>query len=442
MTVSTSYQSTKTLIIPPKHLGWLVAILLLAVALRLFFILIVTRGAAVPGGDTAWYLEYGYQLVVGTLENPVQPGPVYLIYVGLMQVIFGRADIKIILQVANIAWHLLLMVAIYALGRRYFSERAGLLAALFIAVNPIFIIEAGAILTESMYLGLLFGALWYYAATVESLNWRHALVIGVLFGVASLTRIVLLAFPLLLALHMIIMKRAWRLAALMLIVYALTVSTWTFYNLARWNRFIIGGEGLTAFAYMGATGTTSQYEIDADLGDAAVRNERDPAFIAGVLERLRNLPDYLRTRVGNLAWAVTQPHNTIFYPGESLKELVAKWWATDRSFGGFISVTQGDAFWSKLVLYCFHFFALSLGFIGILRVLIQRRFWLLLPLIGYVAYTLAVHLVLYAHPRYIFPITPILILLAMDTVEAWYSAWDVRRHYTAAIMTVRLDEAK
>jgi hypothetical protein len=251
------------------------------------------------------------------------------------------------------------------------------------------------------------------------MTWGNVAVVGVLLGVATLTRAVLLLFPAAIIVHLL-WQHGWRrggkFAAVLIVVYGLTLSTWTVYNLWRWNRFIIAGEGLTAFTFMGATGTTDAHAIDAQLGGAAELNQRDGAFIERTLAQISNLPAYLSRRAANLGEAVLQPHNTIFYPGESLRTLLIGWASTDRSLSGLVRVTQGDAFWSKLVLYGFHWLTLGAGGLGLLWA--RRRFWALLPLYGVVGYFLLVHSVLFANPRYLLPIQPALMLFGAAAVTA------------------------
>ena len=84
-----------------------------------------------------------------------------------------------------------------------------------------------------------------------------------------------------------------------------------------------------------------------------------------------------------------------------MKELASNWLHTDRSLSGLIALTQGAAFWPKLVLYLFHYTALIGGLIGLW--LTRNRWRLALPLIGFIGYITLAHLALLATPRYIFP---------------------------------------
>jgi hypothetical protein len=395
-------------------------ILLAGIALRLLFILIIDPHPSLAGGDVGWYLEVGRRIITNTQEDAVQSGPVYLFYAGLVQIIFPDDPVRA-LRLLNIGWHAALIVAVYALGMRYFASRLGAgparLAAFAVAISPAFIIEAGTPLTESVFLGLMFGALAVYAgAGAHPAPGRMALV-GFRFGLATLTRAVILLFPALIAIHLLRL-RGWRGAARLIgvlaLTYGMTVATWTAYNLLRWDRFIIGAEGLTAFAWMGATGFTDTQRIDAQLAqtEGFDADNRDPAFIRGISEAvIGDLPGWIRTRLTNLGEAYLQPHNTVYFPGESLKELAQDWLTRDGSLEGLIRLTSGDAFWPKLTLYIFHFWALLAGIAGMILHL-RRDFWLPLPLYSYVVYTTAIHLLLLANPRYLFPLEPVFYLFA------------------------------
>ncbi len=188
-------------------------------------------------------------------------------------------------------------------------------------------------------------------------------------------------------------RKGWRRAALLLVVYALVVSTWTVYSLARWNRFVIAGNGLPAFLYLGATGWTSPQQVDQSLepynGDelqgAQAAIGSDPA-------------GWIGRRIGELASAYLQPHGTTFFPGASLRDLALGVLDGTHSLADLV---QGDAFWSKLALYLFHFVGLLAGLVGIW--LYRRRWRVALPMLGLIAYLTLVHFFLLASPRYLFP---------------------------------------
>jgi 4-amino-4-deoxy-L-arabinose transferase-like glycosyltransferase len=419
--------------LPPPTTKALLAIVALAVVLRLLFIWVIDPHPVFSGGDVHWYLSYGLQLVKGT-EPPLPTGPVYLLYDGVLQVLFpapayDASAVIAIIRFLNVGWHVLMIVGVYVLGMRYFSRTVGLGAALVLAVSPAFIIEAGTPLTESVFMGLLFGTLALYAWYQDRPNARLIAAVGILLGIATLTRAVLLLFPVVLVVHLVRLhgwRQGGRWAALLVACYSLVASTWTIYNWIKWQHMVIGAEGLAGFLWMGAYGQQSPTQADQALGSGVLEGNRNELFLEQLWDRIRSdLPEYVKARLSNIAGGYLQPHNTTYFPSESLKDAVAAWLKNDRSLSGLLALTQKDAFWAKLVLYLFHGWALVFGAVGL--ILYVRRFWTLLPVYGYIAYTTAVHTVLLALPRYLFPVEPLLILFASAAAVALLRAVQERR---------------
>lgn len=185
----------------------LVLILALALALRMLFILTTPINTA--GGDTRWLLETGLQIVQNRVEQVPQTPPLYLLFNGLVQVVSGSASLEVI-RVFNAIFGLITVALLYVIGCLYFNRRAGQMVAIAVAINPIFIIETGNILTESLFLPLFFGAIALYAfytrGSYEHL-WRGMALVGVLLGLATLTRAPTLALPAVFGLHLIVTFR-------------------------------------------------------------------------------------------------------------------------------------------------------------------------------------------------------------------------------------------
>src|SRR5579859_3475679 len=139
---------------------WLLYSLIVAVILRLVFILVIDPNPQFNGGDTGYYLSRGPALVQNVAKD-VSPAPVYLLYVGSIEILFP-ADFETtvrLIRLLNVIWQVVLIVSVYVLGNRYFNRPVANFAAFVIAINPIFIVETGWVETESIYLGLLFLAL-------------------------------------------------------------------------------------------------------------------------------------------------------------------------------------------------------------------------------------------------------------------------------------------
>lgn len=410
----------------------LAGLLALAFALRLIYGL--AQDPAAPfgrGGDSWWYLANGAALVTGAgpadvpvdlARLPTPPG--YLVLVGLAQaaapgqaaiavIIFAQAALAVLMiwACARIAWRLT--------GRR----GAVLLTAALLAVSPALIVETAQVASETLYMALVALGLLLYIEACERRQPGPALawlgLSGAALGLAALTRAPILLFPLGLALHLLIFfgwRRGGRAALALLAAFVFTVGTWTAYNLARWNRFIIAGEGFAAFLYVGATGWESPQAVDARIGSAEGGADSQ-TFIAAAGGAIAADPaGYAARRLAELAGAVLQPHGTAYFPGPSLRDLAVGWWGTDRTLAGLAALAQADAFWPKLLIYVFQFGGAAAAVFGLWRA--RRRPRPLLVLLGFIAYTLLIHVALLALPRYIFPSVIALAPLASAAVFA------------------------
>lgn len=438
-----------------SHNRLLIILLLIALVLRLGYALAQDHEKAYieRGGDTVWYLQNGYALVTGDdptgqhLMERLPTAPLYLVFIGVSQAIFSRSAVAIIV--------IRILQALMSTATVYFGFRitraitgkdgVGLFTAGILAFSPVMILETAQILTETMYVFWIMAGLMVYvdraAAPDDDTHCpiRWLALVGVLLGLATLTRAVLLVFPLGLVFHLVIV-RGWRTgfkqAAILLVVYTLVVSTWTFYNLARWNRLVIGAEGMESFIYVGSRGWDAPEEVDQNLSEDLGTADDDPesiknpdSYLTATQNVIKNDPaGYISHRVKELVSAYLQPHGTVILGGEGLKDLTHDWITEDRSPGGLWDVVCSDNFWPKLVLYLFHFVGLLLGVAGMW---LTRAEWrLTLPLVGFVVYTTLIHLVMLALPRYIFPIYPIMWIFA---ATVWAMVWPAVRQKMRAV---------
>lgn len=423
MTINPDLQPTVQQESTPRIL-WV--ILGLACLLRLIFVLTLDPNPNLAGGDSAFLLEYGKQLVNNTMPVPPAAGPTYMFLVGWVNVTVQPPNTIIVLRLLNVLMSTLTCGFLYSIGARYFSPRVGLVSATIMALSPIFIIEAGSILTETTFLFLLFGGLALYASRYAHFDLRvgaepdrrdrRALPFGVLVGVgillgmATLTRAVAILFPLVLVLHLLYLKRGRALGAvaILLLSYALTVSTWTVYTFVRWNRFIIAAEGFAANIYIGTTSWCGPACIDQRAGIDG-QGDNQSKYVAGAVASITgDFGGYMQHRLRNLTESLLQPHNTAFFAGESIKTVISTWWNSGRSLQALPQIFTSDAFWPKLTLYAFHYLALVGALLGALLGI--RRFGALLPVYGALGYFIAIHTVLTANPRYLFVATPAAIL--------------------------------
>jgi len=425
----------------------LIALLIVGLALRLAYGLGLNHRApyADYGGDASWYLDTGYRFIAGEVPVVVPSGPVYLLFTGFWQRVLGQGQPEAVaaIRITQALLSTAMIYFVYLMARQLSGDaRAGLIAAAILTVSPVFVLEPGQIATETLYLALVMGGLVLFLAIVARQRaggpvpaWALAGT-GAVFGVATLTRAVFLLYPVALAifLGLIGRRRAVRHAAILLAVYAGVVLSYTAYNLIRFNELVIGAQGITSFVYMGARGWSGPEGMDEQILEDAPEhaevdpnlNDRNPALVEGTLRAIAEDPlGYVWRRVSELGGAYLQPHGTVRYPGESIKDLAEGWLTEDRSLDGLVRIVRGDSFWPKLALYVFHGIALIFGAVGIW--LTRDRWPLMLPLAGFIVYLTLVHLVLMATPRYLFPLEPIFVAFAACALWTFWQRWRAQR---------------
>lgn len=440
----------------------LAVILCIALGLRLVYALAQEHNPVdmTSGGDTRWYLENGRNLLENKLVGPLPTAPLYLIVVGAWQEVTPTAITAVILiRLMQVLLGTVTSYLGYRLARTLAGdERAGLVAAAVLAVSPAFVVESAQIVTETLYIFLVMCGIWIYldyvVPVVEQGRFpaRRLALVGLVLALATLTRAVLLLFPLGLALHLMLL-RGWRMglkqSIVILAVYGALVSTWTIHNWVKWQRLVIGSDGMASFIYMGSKeeGWQGPDQTDAMLNEdvpeltpeEATSPNRDEAFLKGASRTIRQDPlGYVARRVKDVVKAYVQPHGTVTFPGESVRDLVYDWITEKRSVRGLYDVITADYFWPKLVIYLFHFTGLLFGAIGMW--VYRRRWHVALPLIGFVVYTSLIHLVLMAIPRYIFPVEPFFWVFASAAGLLWWERRASRRPKTVPVAgSIRAD---
>lgn len=449
-----------------KTRGSLLFILMIALVLRLAAVLSQDHrlGYESGGGDATWYLVTGYALATGFDEGYL-PGygvdlypdgypvylpslptpPLYLLFVGIPQALFPREAAVLLVRMLQVLLGVATCYFAYRLGRAIAGdERAGWVAAALLAISPALVLETAQIVTETLFIFLIMAALTVYVEKWRASPGGLALA-GVLLGLATLTRAALLLFPLGLGIHLLLtcgLRRGAGRAALLLLVYGLVVGSWTVYNLARWDRWVIGGEGFAAFLYLGATesGWQGPDATDAALAEGGAlppeTSDQQDVYLESAGTLISSNPTaYLSRRARQLALAYAQPHGTLLFGGASVRDLVTDWLREDRTLAGLGRMAGAPGFWPKLALYAFHYAGLVLGAAGIW--LTRRRWRLTLPLAGFVLYISLMHLFLDVIPRYLFPAVAVLWLFAG---AALVRLWQARRKDAVAAADARQPE--
>ncbi len=428
------------------------SLILLALLLRLAAGLGLDHalGYRSDGSDAPWYLAHGLALVTGFDEghlpgflldvNPdgqyinmkgIQPAPLYLIFIGIPQALFPRETAVLLVRIGQALLGAASVWLVWRLARAACGdERVGFCAAAALAISPAFILEATRVSTETLYVFLLLAAL-----TLYSVRRDRVMLAGLLLGLATLTRAVLLLFPLGLVLHLLLVdggRRGLQRALLLLLVYGLVVGSWTLYNLARWDRLVIAGEGLAAFLYIGALdgGWQGPAETDRQLIEDIGALPEDPAarqatYLQGAQQHVSADPaGHVVRRLRELAAALLQPHGTGHVDGPPLRNMVLDWLREGRSPPALQWATT-EGFWPRLLIYFQHFVGLLAGLAGLW--LTRSRWRQTLPPAAFIAYTLLLHFVLHAIPRYLFPTLPFWWVFAAATLVWLWQGMQARR---------------
>jgi 4-amino-4-deoxy-L-arabinose transferase-like glycosyltransferase len=264
---------------PPRRLTrgfgfWLAAIAVAGAAIRVAQTLLVAPWPPGIFNDEAYYATLGQLIAHG--HGFIRPAEFYshhlslptaeraplfsLMLAGLDKVGLNGGDGRLL----GVATGSAAIVAVGLLGRRLAGPRAGLIAAGIAAVYPTLIAADGAMMTESLYGALAGFALLAAYRLVDAPSLGRAATLGVLVGLAALSRGEgLLLLPLLLV-PLVRRPGGLRAGAAVVIAFALVLAPWTIRNWIVFDHPVLvateGGETLAGancrLAYYGSrTGT-------------------------------------------------------------------------------------------------------------------------------------------------------------------------------------------
>lgn len=302
---------------------------------------------------------------------------------------------------------------IIALGQRWVSTEAGLIAGGLFALWPMQIEFTSILASELIFNFLVLLALWLALEVRFQSMALRAVVVGALLAAASYVRAQALLFPFIFALAMVWRHRAkWRELGLFAVVSALTmaacIAPWTLRNLHVLGAPVLISDNSGSAAFAGnQPGSTGECCVPL------------PADVEALPE-----PEMNR-ELGERAKAWAREH-----PGDAARLFVRKLYSThNRETMGIVWNRQSLSRYlspagiagAKLVSSLYWLGALVLGAIGALLVLWRER-WrgLIHPAIMIWAYFALVHAVVQASDRYHLPSVPFIAILAgLAMTEAW-----------------------
>ncbi len=415
-------------------------ILCLALLLRLGWVLWINPEPIIEGGDAAFYLRAAKVIVdegryPADIMNAV--GPIYVLFLSAHYLLLSQTSVIQAARITQTILDTLTCLLAFDIGRRLFNTKVGLVAAAILAIDLRFIVQTGEIYTETLFILLLISSIWAFIRLRDSSSQKVGwyLASGILFLLATLTRVIALPMPLILFGSLMLPKptRAQRIiVAVSVAASALIVVGYGAYIYQKIGTFVLVSEGLNSNFWMGSRGNgewPGGIQFQADLDDLTRRYDGRTAYLEDAVKTIAaNPPAYLRLLATKLVNSYAQPHGTVAFGGESLKELLTQVVSGQANVNDLVG---GDAFLPKLYIYIFHFGGLAGGLVGMW---LTRKQWLtVLPLTLPIVYFSVVYTLLTIIPRYIFPIMPFFTLLAAYAgITAW-EAWKVRRIVKAPI---------
>ena len=197
----------------------LTVLVLLGVVWRIVYAVVWEDGTNVVGDprffqQAAASLSHGHGYAVDFPGNG-QPAPTAL-HPPMLPIVFALLDLVKLqsAEVHRIALAFISAVSVVVmglLGRRLMSPSVGLVAAAFAAFSPLWVQWGGRLLSESVYLVVIPLLLWVALECVDRPSWRIYGVVGLVIGVAALTRSEALAFVVVLGVPLVLLgSRDWR----------------------------------------------------------------------------------------------------------------------------------------------------------------------------------------------------------------------------------------
>ncbi len=276
---------------PTSFRSRMALIILLAVVVRLAFVIAVDKGKLriEHNPDAEDYLSFAYNLATGVgfahainesqpFSQPVEFSawrtPLYPMFLSLAFHVSRNAFFLQSLQVALAALSLYFFLR---LGLILFGEVPALIAGLVFALYPPLIFYTVELTTEGLFLVLLIAALFVFYRTGGELSSARVFCLGVLTGLAALCRPNGLMLIPAIGLAMWLTERRWGQTVRRMIVLTLAVAIiilpWTYRNYRLYHKFVLISTNGGANLWFGA-----HFRLDPGATMAEIGYSQHQAF--------------------------------------------------------------------------------------------------------------------------------------------------------------------
>ncbi len=275
---------------PPDtgHGRWLSPILLAGFVLRVIGVLLL---GTEPYSDALGYWERGVALSrTGTYPDLFMP-PGYSFLIAALVTLFGESTLPLFLFQSVVGTATIWFV--YQVASSALDQRRGLIAATIVALFPPFIFYTGLVLTETLFISLMWSAVF----AVKCLKRSGAILIGgLLIGLAAYIR-PLIAYVPPLGLALLLLRPAWRRSTAVtvvlgvLIVESFVLAPRFAYTWSRSGRcFISTNSGYNLLI------SNNRFADGRDGGQIILQQKPDP--LEGATDPVERM-----NRSGKLAWS-------------------------------------------------------------------------------------------------------------------------------------------
>ncbi len=395
-----------------------VLLALVAIFLRLIFILAMPGINDPNNMDTQAYLELAQHLVEGRgyimWDKPsIFVAPLYPTLLAGLRLVCGDSILAIKIFQAILGGISVWLV--YLLGREFFQPPIAYIAAAFFAFHPEMIALAAFIYTEVIFIFFLLLTLLFAIKAVRTRRPAFFLLAGVFLGMANLCRGTLMYFPAFLLLLLLFYRDTfWRRrllgGAALALAMALTMLPWTIRNYIHFHAIVPvaigGGDVFWTGNYLPFDGEyryeETQKKIEELVGNATL-TERDRILMAEAKKSIATHP-------WRSAWLFVRK--------------IFRYW-----FRVYENVPQGHSRqtnWLILsVLGTVHFALLAFAVAGFWRANLRE------PIIGVMLllffYYTVVHAATLAVPRYRQPLIPTLCIWAAAGIWTLRGKWSLSK---------------
>jgi 4-amino-4-deoxy-L-arabinose transferase-like glycosyltransferase len=235
---------------------WVVAGVALAASLAMVLFGFERQGFVANAGDPYHYGEIAHGLVEHGFDKVTRRAA--MLYPHLLAVIYWSGGTDFAAQLVHCVFHVLTCILVFAIGRRLYNVRTGLLAGLFTAVHPMLLRYVPDLHTETMLVFATTSTVWCAIRFYDRPTMANAVVFGVVGMLATLTKGVVL--PIVVAYVTVWFVREVRRSGLsrksvapalaVAVTMAVVVAPWTYRNYqVSGGRFVLLTPG-TADAFL------------------------------------------------------------------------------------------------------------------------------------------------------------------------------------------------